>query len=54
MSDPSMPTDRKRVESVFEAALELRWGTAVVLLAFGIRRLLRGHGHPRFGGMRVG
>jgi uncharacterized membrane protein len=32
----------------------LRYGTASVLLVFGIRRLRRGHRHPRFGGMRVG
>jgi hypothetical protein len=32
----------------------LRYATAVVLLVFGIHRLLRGHRHPRFGGMRVG
>jgi hypothetical protein len=32
----------------------LRYGTAAVLLVFGVRRLLRGHRHPRFGGMRVG
>ena len=32
----------------------LRWATAAVLLTFGIRRLFRRHGHPRFGGMRVG
>ena len=32
----------------------LRNGTAGVLLLFGIHRLLRGHRHPRFGGMRVG
>ncbi|MBR9989033.1 MAG: hypothetical protein KFH98_04710 [Gemmatimonadetes bacterium] len=32
----------------------LRYGTAAVLLVFGVHRLLRGHRHPRFGGMRVG
>jgi hypothetical protein len=32
----------------------LRNGTAGVLLLFGIQRLLRGHRHPRLGGMRVG
>jgi hypothetical protein len=32
----------------------LRFGTAGVLLLFGIHRLLRGHRHARFGGMRVG
>jgi hypothetical protein len=32
----------------------MRYGTAAVLLVFGLHRLLRGHRHPRFGGMRVG
>jgi hypothetical protein len=32
----------------------LRFGVAAVLLLFGTHRLLRGHRHPRFGGMRVG
>lgn len=32
----------------------LRWGTAAVLLTFGVIKLVRGHRHPRFGGMRVG
>lgn len=32
----------------------LRNATAVVLLMFGMHRLLRDHRHPRFGGMRVG
>jgi hypothetical protein len=32
----------------------LRYGTAAALLVFGVRRLMRGHRHPRFGGMRVG
>ncbi|HLT46274.1 MAG TPA: hypothetical protein VK002_03525, partial [Rubricoccaceae bacterium] len=31
----------------------LKWGVAGVLLAFGVYRLVR-HGHPRYGGMRVG
>lgn len=31
----------------------LRWGVAVLLLAFGVYRVLR-HQHPRYGGMRVG
>ncbi|HSJ13143.1 MAG TPA: hypothetical protein VK939_01935 [Longimicrobiales bacterium] len=31
----------------------LRWGTAAVLLGFGLWKLLRGHRHPRYGGMRV-
>lgn len=31
----------------------LRWIVALVLLGFGAHRLLRGHRHPRFGGMRV-
>jgi hypothetical protein len=31
----------------------LKWAVAGVLLAFGIYRLVR-HGHPRYGGMRVG
>jgi hypothetical protein len=31
----------------------LRWPVAVVLVALGVRRLLR-HGHPRFGSMRIG
>lgn len=32
----------------------LRYAVAVVLLTFGIHKLVRGHRHPRFGGMRVG
>jgi hypothetical protein len=32
----------------------LRWGVAVVLLGFGLHRLLRRHSHPRLAGMRVG
>lgn len=32
----------------------LRWAVAATLLAFGVSRLVRGHRHPRFGGMRVG
>lgn len=32
----------------------LRWGVAVILFAFGLQRLLRGHTHIRYGGMRVG
>ncbi|HEX6308403.1 MAG TPA: hypothetical protein VFZ69_09465 [Longimicrobiales bacterium] len=32
----------------------LRILVAGVLLVFGVQRLLRGHRHPRFGGMRVG
>lgn len=31
----------------------LRWGVAGVLLVFALYRMVR-HGHPRFGGMRVG
>lgn len=31
----------------------LRWAVAACLLAFGVYRLKR-HGHPRYGGMRVG
>lgn len=31
----------------------MRWIVAAVLLAFGVYRLFR-HGHPRYGGMRVG
>src|SRR5690606_33712364 len=31
----------------------LKWGVAGVLLAFGVYRLFR-HGHPRYGGLRVG
>ncbi|HKI95440.1 MAG TPA: hypothetical protein VJ992_09135 [Gemmatimonadales bacterium] len=31
----------------------LRWGVAGVLLALALYRMVR-HGHPRFGGMRVG
>ncbi len=31
----------------------LKWGVAAVLLAFGLYRLVL-HGHPRYGGMRVG
>lgn len=32
----------------------LRWVVALLLLSFGVHRLVRGHRHPRFGGMRVG
>lgn len=32
----------------------LRWLVAAVLLAFGVHKLVRGHRHPRYGGMRVG
>jgi hypothetical protein len=35
-------------------ARALRWAVAAVLLAFGVHRLVRGHGHLRYGGMRVG
>lgn len=31
----------------------MKWAVAAVLLAFGVYRLFR-HGHPRYGGMRVG
>src|ERR671915_185510 len=31
----------------------LRWPIAAVLVLLGVRRLLR-HGHPRWGGMRIG
>jgi hypothetical protein len=31
----------------------LRWPVAVVLVLLGVRRLVR-HGHPRWGGMRIG
>src|SRR5882672_4141850 len=31
----------------------LRWGTAAVLIGFGVSRLIR-HRHPRWVGMRVG
>jgi hypothetical protein len=32
----------------------MRWAVAAMLLAFGMQRLVRGHRHPRLGGMRVG
>jgi hypothetical protein len=31
----------------------LRWLVAAVLLGFGVHRLVRGHRHPRYGGMRM-
>ncbi|CAN5707371.1 hypothetical protein BH23GEM9_BH23GEM9_17310 [soil metagenome] len=31
----------------------LRWGVAASLIAFALHRMLRGHRHPAFGGMRV-
>jgi hypothetical protein len=31
----------------------LRWPIAAILIALGVRRLVR-HGHPRWGGMRIG
>jgi hypothetical protein len=35
-------------------AAALRWAVAIILCGFGIDRLLRGHRHLRYGGMRVG
>jgi hypothetical protein len=32
----------------------MRWAIAGMLLVFGVQRLVRGHRHPRLGGMRVG
>jgi hypothetical protein len=31
----------------------LRWAVAAVLFTFGVHRLVRGHRHPRYGGMRM-
>jgi hypothetical protein len=31
----------------------LRWSVAALLFGFGAHRLLRGHRHPRYGGMRM-
>jgi len=41
------------IAGVVLPGVELRWAVAAILIALGIRRLLR-HRHPRYGSMRIG